>query len=118
MSKTEFNLPAFYAALNSVRAGRNLNWKQVAELSGVSASTLSRLSAGKRPDVDSLSALIAWSGLSADNYVAADRRPSKREPLAEITAVLQDDPSLTDDNRDAMLDIVRAAYLRLQSKRK
>ena len=116
MPRAEFNLEAFYKALDSVRASRQLTWKQVAAESQVSASTLSRLSQGKRPDVDSLSALITWSHLSADDYLTTKRTgEEKKEALAEITALLQTDPKLSDSNRDAMVDIVRAAYLRLQS---
>ncbi len=35
----------------------------------MSASTLTRMAQGKRPDVDGLAALVAWSGLDADDYV-------------------------------------------------
>lgn len=115
MSKSEFRGGAFYQALDNARASRQLNWKQVAEQSGVSASTLTRMAQGKRPDVDSLTALIRWAGLSADTFV---REPSEMayeaEPLSQITAVLQSDPSLPDDGRDAMIDMITAAYTRLR----
>lgn len=115
MSKSEFRGSAFYQALDSARASKTMNWKQVAEESGVSASTLTRMAQGKRPDVDSLTALVRWAGLSADAFV---RDPSEMsyvtEPLTQITAVLQADPSLPDDGRDAMIDMITAAYTRLR----
>jgi transcriptional regulator with XRE-family HTH domain len=49
-----FDTAAFYDALDSVRQARRLNWKQVAGDSGVSASTLTRMAQGRRPDVDGL----------------------------------------------------------------
>ena len=57
-----FDATGFYGAIDSVRQGRELNWKQVAAQSGVSASTLTRMAQGKRPDVDGLAALAAWYG--------------------------------------------------------
>jgi transcriptional regulator with XRE-family HTH domain len=61
MSKAEFDAQGFHRALDAVRAARRLNWKLVAEESGVSASTLTRLAQGRRPDVDSLAALVGWA---------------------------------------------------------
>ncbi|MCY4460732.1 MAG: helix-turn-helix domain-containing protein [Albidovulum sp.] len=116
MPKAEFRLGAFRAALDSVRLARGLTWKSVADQSGVSASTLTRLSQGKRPDVDSLSALIQWSGLTADDFMPPDRSTEPPEPLAEITSVVYSDKSLSTGDRDAMIDIIRATYLRLRDR--
>ena len=38
-----FDREAFYAALNAARLGRQKTWKDVAEETGVNASTLSRM---------------------------------------------------------------------------
>ena len=104
----------FYSAVDGARASRNLNWKQVAEQSGVSASTLTRMAQGTRPDVDSLAALVQWSGLSADTFVG-DRMHQAHggEPLSYITNMLHSDASLSEDGRDAMIDMITAAYARL-----
>lgn len=115
MPKAEFKGSAFYRALDTARAARRLNWKQVAEESGVSASTLTRMAQGKRPDVDSLAALVRWSGLSADAYVGGTPEIAyTAEPLTQITTLLQADPSLPDAGRDAMIDMITAAYVRLR----
>ena len=118
MTKAEFKGRAFYSALDSARSARNLNWKQVAEQSGVSASTLTRMAQGKRPDVDSLAALVQWSGLSADSFVGdLGRFPHATEPLGHITSLLHADTSLSDDGRDTMIDMITAAYSRLTRSR-
>ena len=64
-----FDGDALYGALDAVRQARNLTWKQVAAESGVSASTLTRMAQGRRPDLDSLASLSAWSGLQTDDFV-------------------------------------------------
>lgn len=112
MPNVEFDARAFYLALDSTRAARKINWKQVAENSGVSASTLTRLSQGKRPDVDSMAALVSWSGLSADDFVKGGAR-QRPEALSQITSLLSADARLTAESRDAMIGMVTAAYQRM-----
>lgn len=112
MSKVEFDAARFYRALDSARMARQLNWKQVAEKSGVSASTLTRLSQGKRPDVDSLAALVTWSGLSADEFVTGGTRQAP-EALAQITSLLSADGRLSAEGKDTMIGMVTAAYQRM-----
>lgn len=116
MSKAEFDSAGFYRALDAVR-GRGLNWKQAAEQSGVSASTLTRLAQGRRPDVDSLAALVSWGGLSADDFVNTGAIKIPRESLGQIATYLRSDPRLSEDGRDAMMQIIAAAYGRLSTPR-
>lgn len=112
-----FDGQAFYEALDATRLARRMNWKQVAEASGVSASTLTRMAQGKRPDVDSLAALIAWSGLKADEYVRTDaRQRTKAEPLAVISTYLRSDKHLSPASAAALDQIIRAAYTQLRNR--
>jgi transcriptional regulator with XRE-family HTH domain len=111
MPTIEFDAARFYQALDVTRAARRLNWKQVAERSGVSASTLTRLAQGKRPDVDSMAALVSWSGLSADDFVGGQRE--QPEALSQITSLLSADSRLSAESRDAMIGMVTAAYQRM-----
>jgi transcriptional regulator with XRE-family HTH domain len=114
-----FDAQAFYEALDAVRQARRLNWKQVAGESGVSASTLTRMAQGKRPDVDGLAALAAWSGLDTDNFVRAegDARP-EAEPLAMISTYLRSDRNLSPDAATALDALVKSTYEILRTKEK
>ena len=111
-----FDSDGFYAALDAVRQARDLNWKQVAAESGVSASTLTRMAQGKRPDVDGLAALVAWSGLDADDYVRSrsEERPIA-EPLAMISTYLRSDRNLTPEAATALDELIKATYERLRT---
>lgn len=112
-----FDAEAFYAALNAVRASREKNWKQVAGESGVSASTLTRMAQGKRPDVDSLAALVAWSGLDADDFVRSeDETRPEVEPLAMISTYLRSDRNLTPEAATALEEVIKAAYQSLRRR--
>ena len=113
--KGSFNADAFYAALDGERQARRLTWKKVADESGVSASTLTRIAQGKRPDVDSLAALVAWSGLEVDKFVnGGSSRKEKAEPLAEITTLFRSDPHLSEEAATALDELVKATYKRLR----
>ena len=60
--KVRFDADGFYSALDAERRSRRYTWKRVADESRVSASTLTRMAQGRRPDIDGLAALVAWSG--------------------------------------------------------
>jgi transcriptional regulator with XRE-family HTH domain len=111
-----FDGGGFYEALDSVRQARSLNWKQVAAESGVSASTLTRMAQGKRPDVDGLAALVTWSGLDADAYVRSDQARPEPEPLALISTYLRSDKNLSPEAATALDELVKATYERLRTK--
>jgi transcriptional regulator with XRE-family HTH domain len=114
-SRGSFDADAFFEALDAARIARKLNWKQVAEAAGVSASTLTRMSQGKRPDVDSLAALVAWSGLSADTFVVGRQTSGSRaEPLAMISTYLRSDKHLSPEAAKALDAVIKATYERLR----
>lgn len=109
-----FDSDAFHAALDGVRRAQKLNWKEVAAASGVSASTLTRMAQGKRPDVDGLAALVAWSGLDADDFVRSDDLRRQAEPLAMISTYLRSDRNLSPEAARALDELVKATYERLR----
>ena len=111
-----FEADAFYAALDAERRDRSYTWKQVAEESQVSASTLTRMGQGRRPDVDSLAALVTWSGLSADAFVRDDRANSGPGALAMISTYLKSDPHLSPDAAEALDQLVKATYKLMKNK--
>lgn len=117
--REQFLNEAFFDALDAHRLAKNLTWKSVAEKAGVSASTLTRIAQGKRPDVDTLAALCKWSGLSADRFIAhgSDDR-DRLEPLAEIVAHLRADKNLKPEGAKAIEVMVRSAYEQFRKERK
>jgi hypothetical protein len=80
----------------------------------VSPSTLTRLAQGRRPDVDSLAALVDWAGLRADDFVVRvqSEQPDRDsgEPLALISTYLRADRNLTELQADAISKVIRATY--------
>ena len=113
MAKRGFDLGKFHASLNAQREAKGLTWKEVAQQSGVSASTLTRMSQGKRPDVDGLALLLAWSGLDALLFVPTANEP---EPMAMIAANLRAGRHLSEENAKALEDIIQVAYERFKDR--
>jgi transcriptional regulator with XRE-family HTH domain len=111
MSTGKFDGPAFYSAIDGQRLARKLTWKRVADEAGVPASTLTRMSQGRRPDVDSLASLCTWSGLHADDFFRHDGSARvKPEALAQITAHLRADPKLSLESIQAIETLIKTAY--------
>ena len=109
-----FDGDAFYRALKTVVSTRGVLWKQVAEETGVSQSTLARMAQGRHPDAASLAAISAWSGLNPSDFVAAHFAAPKGHTMAKISSLLRSDPSLDAEAADALDSIVRTAYKRLK----
>lgn len=109
-----FDQAAFFSALDAVRESRGFTWKKLADKAGVSQSTLSRMSQGRRPDVDSFIALLHWSSLEAEDFVVKEGSENAVEPLAEISILLRRDPNLTPEAASALDELVKATYHRLR----
>ncbi len=111
-----FDNEAFFAALDAERISRKMNWKAVAAEAGVSASTLTRIGQGRRPDVDSFAALAMWAGLNAENFFChtSEERSSS---LSAISLLLRRDPNLSPEAATAIDELVKATYARLHQAR-
>ena len=112
-----FDVAALHAALDSERRSCRLTWKDVAAQSGVSASTLTRLSQGRQPDVNSLAALTAWLGMSADHFMRTESvdQFGAASPLAQISSIIHRDPHLNPEGAVALEELIRATYVRLRT---
>ena len=66
MSTYLLDVPELLSRINDRRTERALSWREVARECGISASTLSRLGEGKRPDADALVSLLVWLDLDTD----------------------------------------------------
>ena len=115
----QFDVSGLVAALDAERVARRLTWKDVSAASGVSASTLTRLSQGKRPDVDSLAALTAWLRIPADRFMGQRAMAfGGGSPLTQISSILRDDPDLNNEAAAALDEMIKATYVRLRTPKK
>lgn len=118
MPSVQFDGNSFYAALDAVREERKLTWRRVAEQSKVSASSLTRISQGKRPDVDSLASLCSWAKLSADEFMrgASNAGDGELSSLTKALILFRADPNLGKEQADALERIIQSAYEGLRTQ--
>lgn len=113
-----FDAEGFYAALDGYRKSKDMPWKKVAVKSGVSASTLTRMGQGKRPDVDSLAALADWSGIDVSSfYRTSSSRVTQKETISEITALLRADRNIKGDDAQMMEKMIKSLYEDMRKRR-
>lgn len=120
MRNGKFDCSRFHAALDAERQSRHLTWKQVAEETGVSASTLTRMAQGRRPDVDGLVSLTAWAGLRAEEFVVgAEPAEPRPEPstLAIISTHLRADRNLSAQDAEMLEELIQVAYERMRQRK-
>ncbi len=103
------DLRSFVSALENRRVSEGLSWRQVAQHSGVSPSTLSRLQKGKQPDVNSFAALVRWLEVPAERFLGLPGPPSHGAPASPLAALLGGQLA-TPKEAAALADLVQAAH--------
>lgn len=66
MSLYKLDVAALWGLLDRQRARRGLMWRELARELELSASTLTRLGQGKRPDADALMTIFVWLNMDTD----------------------------------------------------
>ncbi|WP_255413030.1 helix-turn-helix domain-containing protein [Erythrobacter sp. KY5] len=105
-----FDNVQFFEQLDLHRTEKGLTWKKAADAAGVSASTFTRIAQGRKPDVDTLSALCRWARLDANRFVLDEASRPARKPMNEALALFRADPNLSESGKVALEALVREAY--------
>ncbi|MDE3206942.1 MAG: helix-turn-helix transcriptional regulator [Acidobacteriota bacterium] len=118
-NRAVLDLEGFVAALDAHRKAKGCSWKRVAVESGVSASSITRMTQGRRPDVDTLASLALWASLDVNRYfLRSDSRATKweratTEPLSEISSLVRSDARLTPRAAATLDEIIKVTYQQL-----
>jgi transcriptional regulator with XRE-family HTH domain len=121
--QTTVDVVGLHAALNAAREGRGWSWRQLARELGLSASTMSRLANGQKPDVDAFAAMVAWLRADANRFIITEERrreqAEQEEPdlVAELGPLLRARRDLDDKDVDHLQELIRAAVRRSQADR-
>jgi transcriptional regulator with XRE-family HTH domain len=67
-TRCELDTAALSAAILTVSQHRKISLRDVAAETGLSPSTLTRLSQGQKPDADALLTLLVWLNADADRF--------------------------------------------------
>lgn len=109
---------ALHAALDAARCERGLSWRQLAKELGVSASTISRMANGLRPDVEAFASMTTWLRLPAERFYRTERSEREPELVAELAPLLRARGDLLEQDVAYLEQIIGAAVQRFQAERK
>jgi len=107
----------FHKSIDGARRARELNWKQVAEETGVGASTLTRIARGKAPDAVGLAVLARWANVNPTAFLADEGNPATESSLGEVLAKVRADKTLPEDVRGMLESVITSAMERVVAKR-
>ena len=121
VKKTGVNTEELGSAVRRRREQQNLSLRDVADQTGVSASTLSRIENGTgKPDADNIARLASWLDMPIERVMhhghrnASDPKPVvyyPHESTPEIVeAHLRADRQLTPETAKALSELFRVAY--------
>jgi transcriptional regulator with XRE-family HTH domain len=129
MKKTGVNTSELGTAVKRRREQQGLSLRDVADVTGVSASTLSRIENGTgKPDADNIARLASWLDMPIERVMhpgprsASDPKPVvyyPHESTPEIVeAHLRADKHLTPDTAKALSELFRVAYTQFSATKK
>lgn len=113
------------ALLAGARESRGLRLREVAEVTRVSPSTLSRIERQDvRPDIRTIQTLVDWLGIPLSRVVVQPLEPranakkarSKKHSLDDVEVQFRADPKLSPKAAEALISIMRTAYKGLADK--
>lgn len=112
------DVKSLHAALDAARTEAGLSWRQLAKELDVSASTISRMAQGLRPDVTAFAAMTTWLRMPAESfYINADKSPEEPDLVASLGPLLRARSDLTKADVSYLEDVIAAAARRFKSER-
>ncbi|QIZ99813.1 helix-turn-helix domain-containing protein [Leifsonia sp. PS1209] len=115
------DVKALHSALDAARTAKDLSWRQLAKELGVSASTISRMANGFRPDVTAFAAMTLWLKMPAEAFYrqrASDHdQTTEPELVASLVPLLRARKDLDDKDIDYLQEIIGAAAKRFEAER-
>ena len=130
-NKTRVNTAELGNAIRRRREQQGLSLRDVADETGVSASTLSRIENGTgKPDADNIARLAAWLNMPIERVMHHDRAAAEAKPVIYyphestpeiVEAHLRADRHLSPQTAKALSELFRVAYAQFsqpETKRK
>lgn len=114
------NVQTLHAALDAARTEKGLSWRQLAKELGVSASTISRMANGLKPDVSAFAAMTTWLRMPAETfYVSSEGESAKGDPelVASLVPLLRARSDLSGDDVAYLEEVIGAAARRFRAER-
>lgn len=98
-----------FADLVRIKRG-NSGLREIAQVTGISASTISRVEREQTPDIETFLSLCDWLDVSPSSLIKTDKDNSKQDNCQYICNKLRTDKKLDSAIADALAILVKAAY--------
>jgi transcriptional regulator with XRE-family HTH domain len=119
MPETTVDIAVLYAALNRKRQTKKLSWRALATLLEITPSTFTRMAQGLKPDVDTFATLVRWLGMSQEQFLRPVKKKTENvDPVAMISSYLRGAKNISQQEAEAMEEIMTAAFKHLTKGRK
>ena len=86
---SHIDIAALYAALNLHRDAQGLSWRDVAQVTGLSASTFTRLNHGCKLDLDGYVVCCRWLGVSTEVFITGQLAAKPKNLVGELSTLLR-----------------------------
>jgi len=107
-----------YIALNAARQERGTSWRALAQDIGVSASLLSRISNGLKPDADGFATIVSWLGLPAEQFIDDENEKTDApDVLVQLAPLLRAQKDLDENDVKYLEQVIAATLERARAKR-
>lgn len=112
------DVKSLHAALDAAREQKALSWRQLATEIGVSASTISRMANGLKPDVTAFAAMTTWLRMPAEDFYVGTGEPSNEEPdlVAQLVPLLRARKDLNTSDVAYLEEVIGAAARRFRAE--
>lgn len=117
------NVKVLHDALDAARVEAGMSWRQLAKELGVSASTVSRMAQGLKPDVSAFVAMTTWLRMPAEAFYVRDpsadsgERAEEPELVASLTPLLRARRDLSETDVEYLQEVIAAAARRFRAER-
>lgn len=110
---------ALHAALDAARTERGLSWRTLAKELDVSASTISRMANGLKPDVTAFAAMTSWLHMPAEAFYRGPAEATDEEPelVAALAPLLRARRDLDKNDVEYLEELIAAAAKRFRAER-
>lgn len=117
MPETTVDIVALYAAVDRKRQSAGLSWRGLAAVLKITPSTFTRMAQGLKPDVDTFATLVYWLGMGQEEFLRpTSKATGEADPVAMISSYLRSAKNVTQDQAEALEDIITAAFRHLTKK--
>lgn len=109
---------SLHAALDHAREEKKMSWRQLAKDLDVSASTLSRMVNGLKPDVSAFAAMTTWLRMPAESfYRVSSINEDEPELVVQLAPLLRARKDLNEKDVEYLEELIGGAVRRFRADR-